>query len=361
MKIESLRQRIGLLVLLPVGVLLLLGGVLGFMFMRDTLLREWEDAAIIKLQGGVHEIDARLMQPREWIEMFCRASRNGFEPPVQQWILEQIKGLEGVTDVRLIAAKHGVALSSNGATAPREENRTEAPNMVRFFKGRIAAVTPPVDDDGTGAKTVSIVSELLNASGAVVAKLVVSLDFNYLIKGIKATAWWQTEQACIMDDAGRCLARSEVAKQGGGPLGEAGNPFKGALLKKMTRSPYGTFQGPGRPPQRVGGFYRLSTVPWAFVLVASSEKVLAPMSAYRNIYFVCGVLIILFIFYLNQFLVQRVARSLTAISSAAGQVAEGRYGKPLPVRGNDEIARLTRSFNHMVDVMKERDRRPAGK
>ena len=105
MRIESLRQRIGLLVLLPVGVLLVLVGVSGFVFMRDTLFREWEDASIVKLQRAAQQIDLRLGRTNEWIEMFSRTSNSRGGPLIQQWIFEQIKGLEGVTDVRLIWVK----------------------------------------------------------------------------------------------------------------------------------------------------------------------------------------------------------------------------------------------------------------
>ena len=50
-----------------------------------------------------------------------------------------------------------------------------------------------------------------------------------------------------------------------------------------------------------------------------------------------------------------MVRAFTAISSAAGRVARGHYGKPLPIQGHDEIARLTQSFNAMVAGLKERD------
>ena len=75
MKIESLRQRIGLLVLLPVGIMLLLVGVSGFVFMRGTLFREWEDASIVKLQRAAHQIDMRLGRMNDWIEMFYKNFR----------------------------------------------------------------------------------------------------------------------------------------------------------------------------------------------------------------------------------------------------------------------------------------------
>jgi class 3 adenylate cyclase len=47
--------------------------------------------------------------------------------------------------------------------------------------------------------------------------------------------------------------------------------------------------------------------------------------------------------------------SITGISRAAGKVAEGNYGTPLPVGRHDEIGQLMESFNKMVRGLKERD------
>jgi len=361
MKIESLRQRIGLLVLLPVGFMLVLAGIFGFVFMRGTLFREWEDASLVKLQRAAHRIDMRLGRTHEWIEMFYRTSDSRGGPLIQQWILEQIKALDGVSDVRLTWAEPA-APSEHGHLSPRMGARgMGGASMMRFQRGRIVEVTPPSYNTETGLETVSIISQLKDESGSVVGNLVVSVDFHYLIKGIKALVWWQTDQACLIDETGRYLAHSESVMKGRKRFGETDDPFELALLKETARKPYGTLLGPGRPPHQVGGFRRLSFVPWTLVLFASGEKVLAPITSYRNIYFVGGVLVIIFIFHLSQVLVEKMVRSLTALSSAAGQVAQGRYGKPLPVKGNDEIARLTRSFNHMVEGMKKADGESAGK
>ena len=204
---------------------------------------------------------------------------------------------------------------------------------MRFHRGRIAEVTPPVTNGETGRETVSIISHLMDHSGALVGKLVVSLDFHSLIKGINSPAWWQNRQACLIDEDGRYLAGSKNVMKRGKRFGEKNDPFELALLKEMKQKSSGTLLGPGRPTRWVGGFYKLSMAPWTMVLFVPSEKVLAPLGAYRNVYFVCAVLLILFIFYLTRNFVEKMARSLTALSSALGQVAGGRYGKPLPVRG----------------------------
>ncbi len=132
--------------------------------------------------------------------------------------------------------------------------------------------------------------------------------------------------------------------------------FEPALLKAMAQKPYGTLLGPRRPPDQVGGFYNLSLAPWAIVLLAPSKEVLAPIIRFRTIYFISGILVILLVLFLNQTVVKKRVRFLRAVSSAAGQVARGRYGKPLPVQGHDEIAQLTRSFNTMMDTLKKTDR-----
>ena len=355
MKIESLRQRIGLLVLLPVGVLLVLVGVSGFVFMRDTLLKEWRDASIVKIQRAAHLIDDRLGRVNEWIEMFHHTSDSHGGPVIQEWIIGQIKDLEGVTDVRLVWRE--IAESGPMEAMPRRGRGRGAGGdpMMRFHRGRIAEVTAPSYNAETGQETVSMVSKLKDNSDTVVGELTVSVNFHYLIKGIKSLAWWQTEKVCLIDAAGRYLAHSESFMKERKRLGGNDDPFELLLLDEMVQKPYGTLLGPGRPPDQVAGFYRLSLVPWSIVLFAPGKKVLAPMIRFRNLYFAGGVLVILLILYLNHGVVGKMARSFTAISAAAGQVARGRYGKPLPVLGHNEIAHLTKSFNTMVAGLKERD------
>ncbi len=67
---RSLRQRLVLFVLLPVAVLLFSMGLIGFVFARNSMLVQWREAAVLKLQRAAHHVDMRLVEPKEWMGIF---------------------------------------------------------------------------------------------------------------------------------------------------------------------------------------------------------------------------------------------------------------------------------------------------
>ncbi|UCF83590.1 MAG: hypothetical protein JSV50_20890, partial [Desulfobacteraceae bacterium] len=69
-KIKSLQQRLVLFLLIPVALLLFSMGFFGFLFARKTMLNEWKEASILKLERAAHFIDMRLDISMKWIEMF---------------------------------------------------------------------------------------------------------------------------------------------------------------------------------------------------------------------------------------------------------------------------------------------------
>ncbi len=198
-------------------------------------------------------------------------------------------------------------------------------------------------------------SLLKDESDKVVGTIEVTVRFEYLLEGVKDFGWWKTDQACLIDEAGKYLCHTKAIMKTGMVFGETDDPFERSLLKAIKEKPYGTVLGPGAPPDAVGGFYRLRHAPWTMVLFAEGKKVLAPIIQFRNYYFAGGALAILIILLLIRSSVGKMVHSFTTISKTAERVATGNYGKPIPVRGRDEIARLTQSFNTMVEGLKERD------
>ena len=353
MAIKSLRKRLGLLILLPVGLLLFLVGFFGFVYMRGTLFDEWQDASIMKLQRAAHQIDMRLSRVIGWVQMFHKTAETRGGPLIQQWILQQLRDLEGVTRAELKWKDNrpepmAMPMRMGGPA-------TDGPRMMRFHGARSFDVTPPHYDAHTGQETVELISGLKDESGSLVGTLEISVSFDYLLEGIKAFGWWQTDQGCLIDDHGRYLAHTEAIMKGRKRFGGTDDPFELALLKAISEKPFGAVLGPGKPPDQVGGFYRLKYAPWTIVLFAPGEEVLAPIIRFRNYYFAGGALAILLILLMIRSVVGRMVRSFTVISDAAGEVAKGNYGPPIPENSKDEIGRLTQSFNTMVKGLKERD------
>ena len=353
MKINSLRKRIGILLLLPVGLLVFFMGLFGFMYMREILLDEWRDASIVKLERAAHQIDMRLDRVINWIQMFHEASESRGGPLIQDWVLTQLRKMKGVSQVELTWNEAGNA----SQTMPMHRGRRamEGAGMMGSQGARGLEVTSPRYDAAIGEDTVDLISSIKDESGNNLGRLMISLKFDYLLERIKGMAWWQTYQACLIETSGRYLAHTNALMEGRMKLGGTDDPFETALLEEIQKRPYGTFLGPGHPPDQVGGFYKLQNAPWIIVLFAPGKEVLAPIVRLRAYFFfgvLCASCLILLLIHR---VVGRMVRSFTEISHASARVARGDYGHPIPVQRGDEIGQLTRSFNTMVEGLKERD------
>jgi adenylate cyclase len=349
--ITSLKQRLAFFLILPVAILLFLMGLFGFIYAREIMLDEWREAAILKLERAAHHVDMRLSLPIELIKGFHETadSRGGYA--VQEWILKQLKELEGVTKVNLQWANdrpEHMPVRGHGFYMGRGD-------MMRFHRARISSVTPPHYDAQTGRKTVSLVSEFKDESGRTVGTLEVALRFDYLMQDIIRFGWWQSDMACLVDKEGRYLAHTEAMMKGRTQLGETNDPLELELLAAMKEKPFGTLLDSGHPPRVVIGFYRTKKAPWAIILFAPGKKVLAPIVKFRFYYTIAAAISIIFVLFIIRFVAGNMARSIRKISQAAEQVAQGNYGDPLSIRSGDEIGQLGKSFNTMVKGLKERD------
>jgi len=353
MKIHSLRQRIGLLLLLPVGLLLFLIGFFGFIYMRETLLDEWRDASIVKLERAAHQIDMRLDRVINWIQMFHEASESRGGPLIQDWILNQLRDMKGVAQVELTWNE----MDNVSQTMPMHRGRRamERAGGMGSHGARGLEVTSPRYDAAIGQHTVDLISGIRDDSGNELGRLTISLNFDYLLAGIKSLAWWQTDQACLIENSGRYIAHTNTLMEGRMELGGTQDPFETALLEEIQKRPYGTFLGQGHPPDRVAGYYSLQHAPWIIVLFAPGKEVLSPIVRLRAYFFVGVLCTVCVILLLIHWVVGRMVRSFTEISHASSRVAKGDYGHPIPVQSADEIGQLTRSFNTMVEGLQERD------
>jgi len=347
-KVKSLQQRLVFFLLLPAAFLLFLMAFTGFLYARKIMLGQWREAAIVKLQRAAHNIDMRLSRPIEWIEMFHKTGGERGEYTLQNWILNQLEELEGVTKVHL-------QWQRQRRMTPGMHHHMHHQRMMRFHHAGIAEVTPPKYDTQGGHETVSLVSTLKDESGKEVGNLEVAVRFDYLMEGIIKLGWWQSDMACLVDDSGVFLAHTEWIMKGRDQLGETNDPLELAILKAMRVKPFGTLRGPGHLPDKVAGFYRMERVPWAIVLFAPGSKILAPIVRFRNYYALGGIFCIVLIILLIRSVAGKMVHSIKGISQAAGNVARGNYGTPLPQRSQDEIGQLIGSFNAMVQGLKERD------
>ena len=98
---RSLQHRLVLFMLLPVAVLLFSMGFAGFIYARKSLLLQWEEATMLKLERAAHFVDMRLSRPKELLEFCNKAADKPYAPYIRESVVEQLNELEGVVRVRL--------------------------------------------------------------------------------------------------------------------------------------------------------------------------------------------------------------------------------------------------------------------
>ena len=355
---KSLQQRLMLFLLLPVAALLVGMGIMGFIYARNSLLTQWRKAAILQLQRAAHDVDMRLNVVKEWVLLYHKAGSEHYSEHTHDWILEQLRQLEGVERVTLTreeVAPGGAMLHMHSEQDMGKRTSghmsTGKKGMMHFHRGRIAGITPPRYDSVLEHETVSIISELNDVNGQMIGRLEVVVRFDYLLENLGSTGWWQSNRAFLLDNTGRVLVCTDPDRK---QLGEYDDPLELATLKMMQADSSGTILGVGHPPEEVSGFYKLQEADWTVVMVAPGRVILAPIARFLSYYLVTGIIFILVILLLIRLVTGRTVSSIKEVSNAAENIAQGDYTASLPVRSQDEVGQLIRNFNTMTSQLQER-------
>jgi sigma-B regulation protein RsbU (phosphoserine phosphatase) len=357
---RSLHQRLVLFLLLPVAVLLFLMGLVGFVFARDSLLAQWQEAAVLKLQRAAHRVDMRLVAPKEWLGIFAGTVGRPSASIVQEAIVERLQAMEGVAYVNLVWENPVPEASSmlrrhDAARGPSEGGASLGTRSPRMHRERVKPwILSPRYDELVAGETVTLVAPLSDPDGKHLGRLEVALRFDHIIQDVLGADWWQGLKAFLVDDAGRVLTCTVpgVAPE----FCAADDALTRETLAAMHTRESGTVLGKGLPPAEVSGFHRLQEAPWTLIVIAPGDLVLAPILRFRRYYAVTGVAFIGFVLVLIRLMTQRTVAAIKEVSRAAEAVARGDLGAPLPVRSRDEVGELTRSFNTMLEQLEERIR-----
>ena len=311
---------------LPVALFLGASGLFGYFYIRDSLVKEWQETAVLRLERAAHQMDMRLHLVSQWMEAYAATDN----VPIREWVLQKLRVHPGVTQVQVTWRQ-----------APPGAKVGKMSSITYFF--------PP------GQETVGLRGQVLDAAGQPRGQIEVVIGFNYLMQGILTTGWMQTQMACLVSEEGHYLAHSSAAMKSRHCLGENQDPLELAMLRAMKEKPYATIVGGGYTPDHVIGYYRLQAAPWAIMLHAQGSQIMAPILRFRFYYLLAATLCLAVILVLIRLGVGPMISSIRRISRKAAQVARGDYGEPLPVSSRDEIGQLTQSFNDMVVGLKERD------
>lgn len=355
LKFKSLHQRLAVLLLLPVTLLLLGVGVLGFTYASNSLFALWKDGAVTSLAQLAHRVDMRLGHIKDLLQMFDKTGNLAASVAIQDWLLELLKNDQGVVRVVMTWGDDQTNRPYRmhyGATDPETGGLLSMGHVkMRFNRANIKAITSPQYDSITDHDTVSLISDLKDENGQEIGRLEVVVRFDYLVQDVVGEKQLKNLKVFLVDDTGKVLTCN--VHNGLKRLGDDDEPLAIRTLHAIKLDHHGTLLGEGHPPSEVSGFYQLREAPWVLVVFAPGKEVLAPIIKFRVYYILTGLVFVLVILLLIRLVTGRTVAAIRRVSDAARNIAVGHYGDPLPVRTEDEVGQLTSSFNSMTAQLEE--------
>ncbi len=355
MKIQptSLQQRTIFFVLLPTFFLLLGTSFFGYIYVRNILLTQWGEVAVSRLQRTAHQIDMRLMRPKELLLLLQNGPDSSVNRLLFDNIINQIRTIEEVVDINVVWP---------------EQNQVEAfalSGMPMAMMGRAHnyhfdqfAVSPPVYNKKLDNRTVSLVSEFTSGESSAPGRIEIIISFYSLIDQIINAPWWKSNKAYLVGGSGNVLINTSLQfdLEDYFPMRAFGtvSTLEKDTVEAMKSTNSGTVFGSGSPPDEISGFCRLEEAPWTMVVIAPGDVVLAPIIQFKDAYIVAITVCIIAILLFIRGSVFGITTRIEAVSAAADDLSRGIFGNPLVVTSRDEVGELARSFNTMTRQLQQR-------
>ena len=187
-RFKTLQARLLVLLLIPVVVILLAGGVASFWYARGIMLDQWNESAVIKLQRAAHYIEMRLLKPVDLLNALFQASERNAAVVSPEQVTGFLQVMEGVVSAEYDPADISQSFRNREMPGMGHMDRMNAdmqPGMW-FSRSKIASVSGPSYQAGRDGQTVTMRITLSGPSEEILGHLVISMQFDYLLKDILA-------------------------------------------------------------------------------------------------------------------------------------------------------------------------------
>lgn len=344
--------------LLPVAIVVASFGIVGFVYIRGYLVEQWLTSAQLQLERAAYEINTNLEQKLDLIGLIAKADEAPNRDITQAFLIQELLEKPGVRFVDIARSENTASSENKQAIQAEDFGVVSVAGLYTMEVCGDFGVCAPTLDPSASDRSLKVMRILESDSENSSKRLVVRISFDSFLEPIKQMGFLGGGTAWLITSTGQFLASTDRHDHDRKKLGETGNDLEKNLMKEIRRKPFGrvfsdrTFLN---PPETVAGFYKIPSINWYIVFLAQGSVILEPIVKFRNYYAVAGFLALGLIIFLIRLTTRSVAESISDISSAAFRVQDGDYSQKLPETRSDEIGQLTRSFNSMIDSLRERE------
>lgn len=345
--------------MLPVALTLVVVGVAGFINAYSKMFAQWETNGLFSLERAAHAVEMRLSHPIDIVKLIGNLNVTGVKR-TENWVAE-LKKIPGVVRVQINFLPDSKAkrlpMSGDEHSRLMESGSHQHKQMMQHWLqgASVTKIQGPDFDVGVGGNTVTLIFGLKDENQNKKGQILLGLSFDYLVQDLQVMNWWRTNTVYLINDQGQVLVGGKEHEHEHPRLGQTGNLAEKRTLDALRQMPKGTLFGPGFPAEWVSGWFRMKRVPWTLVTFSTGRKVMGPIVGFVLYFILLGLLCILIVLILIRLVTANVSKSVRQVSDAAMEVSQGSYVYVPTPDGKDEVARLSESFNLMVDGLKERD------
>lgn len=354
---SPLRQRILLLTGLSILLMVATLGITSYISVRESLARSVEDRKLLAQAVAAH-IDYVMRQNLAWMqevrlpENLAANDRQSLRRALHDVYLHSI-----FVDGIFLIDPQGHLLGMEPYSRPRAESWLLELEWVRRA---ILAARPLVSDvlvlEETGERLVVALVPVRNGQGKLVGFVGGLLDLTgqRLEELVRPSEVGLTAYIEIVDSQGIILASSRQERK---LLPSDHGGFMANLIRTK-QSAVGTCHSchteNSRPKEtEVMAFAPVALPRWGVSVRQPAAQVLAPARRLEQRFLILGVAMLLIGIVLAWGLTQSFLKPLGVLTGAAERIAAGNLSEPIPVRGQDELARLAANFDAMRLKLKD--------
>jgi adenylate cyclase len=304
---------------------------------------------------AAHEISMRLEERIQLVNLIDKSAEAPDADIIQAFLVQQLLEKEGVRFVD-IEVRDSDERDLKGTSINRLDlGETASDGLYTMELCGDLGFCAPVMDPNALDRSLRIVRDISFGTGGKTKRLTVRISFDSFLNPIRQMQMWPGSIAALVTSNGQFLASTDKTFSDRKKLGDTGNPLEIDVLREIRNKPFGNVFGQGHPPKLVVAFYKLPSINWYILILSKGSVILEPMVEFRFYYAVSGIAALIMILLLIRITTRSVGQSVSEISTAALKVRRGDYSFKLKVDRSDEIGQLKRSFNSMVDGLRQRD------
>ena len=247
----------------------------------------------------------------------------------------------------------GVMVDGSGWAPPADYDPRKRPWYPEGLKSDKIVYGKPYLDMVTGKMAVSAAGKLLNPDGSLRGVFSGDLILETVSNNIAKVKFGETGYAYIIDkDTGTVVAHSTHKDYIGKKMSEI-DPNLEPVQKMLMEKDQGIYDYKVNGDRKYIAYNSIPELKWNLVVVISEKEVLAELNSFRNKMLIAVVISIILLSLIIERISTSIIKPIKLLVNKVLEISEGDLNVQIDVKGNDELAVLSKEFNGFVARLKE--------